>query len=314
MSITRSSVLKGPGYFVRDSVTFHTNGIIAATPNLTRFDIATSRSGKVDERTDDVTWPVTFTPTGELSEALLGALYPAGYLNPTIGASIFPSSDKTLAITGITHTTGNVFTLKATALTKMPVLNLSAARTLFGEAEFTGIRQDNTPWSTDGSIGALSDQGSPAATDSDPANIPTEPADAAWGSIITSFETEAGWTVEPTLTLTPVKTDREGTIDMTIADVGFLAKCRPMGTTMAQVLNNMSLQGTSMARGVSTRTRSADLTLTTTAITCVLKNAALVTAGFRWGATELRQGEIGFVTSRAYSTGAYGALMTLAAN
>ncbi len=312
--LDRTTVLRGPAHIVRDSVTFHAQAAITAEPNLTRFQIETSRSGKVDERALDATWPVKFVPTGEINADILAALFPAAYLNPVIGTSIFPSTDKTLVVTGITHTTGNVFTLKSSALTRMPNLVLAANKTLFGEAEFTGIRQKSTAWSTAGSLTGISDQGSPAAGDSDPADIPSEPATAAWGSIIADIETEAGWTIEPTLELKPEVSDREGTYDMTLVGVGYMAKCRPLGPSMATIQNAMAHQGTSAARGASLRPLSADLTLETTTLTATVKNAALVSAGFRWGANELRIGEIGFVAQRNYDAGAYGALFEIALN
>lgn len=312
--IARATILRGPGYFVRDSVTFHTTGDIVAAPNVTTFDVATSRSGNVDKRLSDVVWPVRFTPTGEVSSGLISALYPSGYRTPVIGSSIFPATDKTLAITGVTHTSGNVFTLKNTALTRMPNLRLSAGAPLFGEAEFTGIRQDDTPWSTDGSIGAVTSNGTPASGDSDPADIPTEPYSAVWGSLLADIETESGWSVEFGLNVNPVGTDRQGTLDMTLGGVEVLAKCTPVAASLADILGNMHIQGTDMARGVTTRTRSADLVLTGTTLTVTLYNAFLATAGFRWGNTTLRQGEVGFVAQRAYATGAYGALFDIAIN
>lgn len=313
-TLDRTTVLRGPAFIVRDSVTFHAQAAITAEPNLTRFQIETSRSGKVDERALDATWPVKFTPTGEISSGILSALFPAGYLNPVIGSSIFPSTDKTLVVTGITHATGNVFTLKSTALTRMPNLVLAANKTLFGEAEFTGIRQKTTAWSTAASLSAISDNGSPGSADSDPSAIPSEPATAAWGSIIADIETEAGWTIEPTLEIKPEVSDRDGTYDMTLTGVGFMAKCRPIGQTMATIQNAMALQGSSAARGASLRPLSADLTLTTTTLTATVKNAALVTAGFRWGGNELRLGEVGFVAQRVFDAGAYGALFSVELN
>ncbi len=306
--LSRSTILRGPGLVVYDSTTIHTVGDVTAAPEVTRFDVQTSRSGVVDQRVGDAMWKVGLTPAGVWNTTLLGKLFP--HLNPTIGASVFGASDRALSIAGVNQTTGNKITLSAAAVTKCPAIIPSAGKTLFGAMEFTGLRTNDSAWSTDNTLVTVGNE-TVSAADADRDDILTQPYDAAWGSLLADIETETGWTISTELRFAPVTTDRQGTVDMTVEGVSVLAKCVPVAATLTNIVNNMPLQGTSMARGVSTRTRSDTLTISGTGVEVVLNHAALVQGGFRFGGTTLRQNEVGFVAHRTISTGVYGALMTL---
>lgn len=308
--INRAAMIGGPGIVTWKSTTLHHKGAVTLTPNLSLFDIDTERSGVIDRRVDDLTHTCKLTPAGAWSDALIALLFP--YLNPVVGSHIYGATAYPLVVTGITHTTGNVLTLKDAAITKMPTVTLSAGKTLLGEAEWTGLRGDGVAWSTDNGAFDVGSNGSPGGTDIDHEDIITQPYNAVWGSHITDLETESGWTIEFETSFEPRKTDRQGTINMVLQRVAVMAKCVPVNVSAETLMDKMSMQGTDMARGVSVRARSADLAITGPGVAATIHNAALVRAGYRFGGKELRTSEIGFTAVRSYSVGlVYGALCTL---
>jgi len=82
--------------------------------------------------------------------------------------------------------------------------------------------------------------------------------------------------------------------------------------TMAQLEAQAAAQG--VALGTLLSGLSADLVLTASAGAPVvtLKNAAIIEHGYAFGAEPLRQGEVTWVTSRGFTTGAPNAVATVA--
>jgi hypothetical protein len=73
-------------------------------------------------------------------------------------------------------------------------------------------------------------------------------------------------------------------------------------------------QGTGAQRGRSLAAAGADLTITgeDTSSIIVLKNANLKEGGFMFGSTVVRDGELAWLATVPFTTGAPGAIMTLA--
>jgi hypothetical protein len=303
MSMQRSDIIRGPGIVALNTDVFYCKGDIEAALEMKRFQVENQIHGKVDERIDDVTAKIQFTPAGEIETALLSALYP--HANPVIGASIFGASD----VAAYVHTkAGRKVTFHASALTKMPPLILSTNKTAFGQAEITAVRKNNTAFDTANSLFtdaavAFSD------TSFSSANVKTEKYTAVWNSI--TIETESGWTIEPDMSINYHTTDEIGTVDATLEGVSVMAKCRPLNLTESQILDNMKAQGTGNLRGKSLR-GGLNLVITGTTKTITIYDAALVVGPLRFGNAVLRGGEIGFMAQRAESTGTFGALFAFA--
>ena len=82
MGTTRQSIIRGPGTVAFGGVKFFdSNGITAEIDSATQ-EVPSSIVGKLDTIKTDQTGKVTLTPVGNLSEALLGVLFPAWMQTP----------------------------------------------------------------------------------------------------------------------------------------------------------------------------------------------------------------------------------------
>lgn len=303
MPLARASIIRGPGLVALASAVFYSRDVQANT-ELARFQIAPDVFGEVDNRIDDVMAKILFTPEGELEN--LATLYP--HQSPVIGASLFGASDTEAYVHSLA---GKKVTFHAAALTRMPELILSANKTLFGQAEITCIRKNNTAASAAASLftiatTALSD------TSFTTAGVKTQHYAAAWGTVLTSILTEGGWRITPEMRVRFHQSDEVGTVDATLEGVSVLAKCRPLNLAESDILDALRLQNSASAVRGTTLRRGENLVLTGTGFTVTLHDAALVEGPLRWGRAELRAGEIGFISHRAESSGAFTNLFTLA--
>jgi hypothetical protein len=309
MAIPRTSLVVGPAKVTQNGGTFFTLGNIEPRLDIETLEIVNDMHGKVDERVIEVPVDVGFVPEGAWMGANIAALWPYG--NPTFGASVFGAVDKPMVIHG---NDGAIHTIHASALTKMPSLFLSATKTMIGEARFRGVRKDNTEWTAADSLYSIT-SGAYAHPAFSPANIKVQRYTAAVAGLagFTSFDTEDGWTIDFETTLTYITTDGGGAVDAKIGNVSVMAKCKPIGPTSQQIVDALKYQGAGASRGRSIA-GAADLVITgedtTTIIT--INKPGLKQAGFRFGSTVLRQGEIGFVATRSFAAGVPGALFTLA--
>ena len=307
MTIDRADIIRGPAIITFKSQTFYTEGDITLTPNLSTFKINTAALGEVDERLDDIITDISFKPAGVWTAAQIAVLWP--YANPTIGASVFGASDSDVTIQTIA---GQLLTFKAGAITAMPDIVLSANKPMIGDVTITCIGANETAWTDDAkrasvSANAFSD------TSFDPTQVFTIPYAAAWGGDApwSAIETEDGWTITHDLQLDDVGTDSNGLVDRSVRSVGVMAKCTPVGVSEAQLLALLKIQGAGIQRGASLGSNANDLVIqgaSTGDPKVTVANAAPKEAGFRFGATTLRAGEIGFVAITKITTGARVAL------
>jgi len=303
-------------------VTWNTNGIfytrdpieVSIDPQV--FDISTDAHGVIDHRVSNHQVVVRCTPEGRITAGLFGTgagtLWPYG--NYAIGSSIFGitenhATDATLVIDSKDL---KLHTLHNAAVTSMPTITLSTTKTVIGPVEFTGIRTNSGTWAADDTLYSVDEVGS-AFVDSGFAvtDIKTQVYTGVWTAItgFTSISTYDGWTIEFSVDTVDVEVDDTGLIDRRISNVSAMARCIPVGSTptVTQIAGQQKLQATAgYARGMTMGTNAADLVITgadaTTVVT--LKNASLKSAGYRFGSTTLRVGEIGFVTTRKLTAGA----------
>lgn len=298
MSIDRSTIIRGPAIVGFNSQMFYSKDDIVVSPQVKRFQVESSMYGKVDERLDDISFEISFTPAGEWEA--ISTLFP--YASADIGASVFGAVDKNLTIQ---TKAGKLITFYACAVTKMPSLSLSANKTAFGPVTFTAIGANNTAWSSAAKRVAIADQAFSDTTFS-PTAIKTVPFSAAWGLVApwSAFVSQDGFNVDFNISLEPVSVDSDGTVDMTLGSVEATCRCVPVGITEAQLMALLSVQGGSVARGISLSSAANDLVLTGSGASLTLYNAAPVAAGMRFGNKALRAGEVEFVTCRKFTTGA----------
>lgn len=292
MSINRNTILRGPGTVVFGGATvFDANGITCEIESATA-GLPSSVSGEIGTIKTDQTGRVSFIPCGQVSSAILAALFPYGAA--AIGSSACGAADAPCVIHAVA---GTKVTLLNACISKMPEIYLSPVKTAFGAVEIAaalglakGPTDDAALYTVEQ---AAYDAGAP-----DPTGI-TGVAYAGTFGALSIPDTADGWTITPEVTLNPVSTDTLGTIDWTVASVGCTAKCTPLGLTEEQILAALP----------ATRARGSliggdDLVVTGAGgLKVTLHGASLVTGPLQWGNTQLRAGEIGFTAHRSFAGG-----------
>jgi hypothetical protein len=261
--------------------------------------------GEMDEVYTDLVVKGTGTP---LTYDNLAVLWP--YLQPVIGGRIFGNADAALQWVS---NNGDVITVRAGAVTRMPDLILGVEKAGIGEMEFSGVVGNGLDPSASNSYYTIATGqtfGAPAVT---AAKIPRQKYMAAWGNVagFTSFQAQEEWTIAHELKLGPVKIQGR-TVDMKILSYRAMAKCRPAEPTMAQIDGALLAQGAAATHGAKLSATAADLVITgAQTVSVTVKNAALKRAGFVFGGKALRNGELGWVSTINVSSGTATAALVL---
>jgi hypothetical protein len=304
--ITRANLIAGPARLVRGAGSVHTKDSFTVNLQKSTFPIVLEGYGQVTERSEDLIVSAQFTPDGRWNAATRAFLWP--WLNPTIGADPFTSADVPTVIHDVN---AHAHTIIASAVTQMPSLFLSAAATMVGPCTITGIRGTGLAYGALASYYTVATSGG-TFTDTGfvPSEIKVQPYTGSWTAVsgLTSIESESGWTVEFNLGVGFMKTDNGGTSRAAITGVSALARCTPVGLTTADILTAFA----DANRGASVHQGDLVITGADSSTIITLKNAGLVQAGFRFGASVLRDNELGFVSARTFTSGAPGAIATFA--
>lgn len=309
----RSSIITGPAKIVRNSLACHTQGDVEVREVIDRMPVVVDAYGTIDDRAIDATVTISFTPDGRWSSDIRSLLFP--HLNPTVGSDIFTASDVPLTIH---DSNSHLHTVIASACTKMPQIILRPNATMLGACEFLGIRGTGADWNDEnklytqaGSGGTLADAAFTIA------QIKTQIYSGVWSGITgfsSAFYTVDGWTVDSEVEMERIQIDEVGTVKAVLKSVRFMAKCRPLGVSYANITAALKSQGTGGSRGRSLAATAADLAITgedgSTIVT--LKSANLYEGGFKFGATQVRDGELAWITTRPFSSGVPQAVATLA--
>ena len=311
--IARTDIVTGPARLVRGSGSVHVRESFEVLVDKPQFQIILEGYGPIDSRDEDAMVTTGFTPDGRWNAATRAFLWP--YLNPTIGSDPFGSSDTP---TVIHDSNAHVHTIIASAITQMPSLVLSAVTPMIGQATITGIRGTAKDWNDANGLYTVATSGG-TFTDSGfiPSEIQTVDYTGVWGSVtgFGAIKTQAGWTIDFNTGIEFFKLDEVGTCKASLVSVEVLARCMPIGISAANVLAALDVSEAGSARGKSGNVLAADIVITGAgggAPVVTLKSAKLVKAGYRFGARVLREGELGWVATRNFSSGVAGALCTLA--
>ena len=320
MSLTRLSIIRGPAVVIYttaggSATTLFSKGDIQLRMANQTFDIATSLFGVVDKRTNQRSVEITFTPTGELTTAFCGVLWPHGSKNP--GDSLIGAGNPTIQII---PKTGYQYTFYGAVVTKQPQMMLSTTKTLIGSVTFTAIGKEGVLWSTAGSLydQATANFGTYAFSAS---NIRTCPYSGSWGSgpVLALADTKDGWTVDFNVSTTPVEADSFGIVDYTVGDNVATAHCTPLTVSESTLTAFLNLQGSGADRGQSLLSGN-DLAITPTTGTPVgsanvtLKNCSILQVGYDYDLQALRVPQIQFTSIRTLVTNALVPAYTIAAN
>jgi hypothetical protein len=306
MSITRVALVAGPAKIVRGAYTILTRESFAVNINKPQSSVSVDAYGEIDSLDEDAIVSLSFVPDGRWTADSRALLFP--YANPTIGSDPFTSADVPTVITDINS---HVHTIKASAVTAMPSLRLSSQGTMItGNCEITGVRGTGLAWTEADSLYKIATSGGTYADAGfNASDVLIQQWTAAWGTILASIPTQDGWTIDFPMSVGYHKAEDTGTVKGSILSVGAVAKCTPVGLSTSALTDAMLIQSTGAVRGKSARGLATDLVITGAVSGSVtLKNAKLITAGQRFGATVIRDGEIGFVAARNVTSGTGGAL------
>jgi hypothetical protein len=293
--MNRTALVKGPCKITYASATFYSKDDVVVSIEETTFNIETSAHGKVDERITDAIVKVAFTPCGEWEA--MATLFP--YAATVPGTSLFGASDVPLTIESLVSDKDKVV-VNAAAITKCPDILLGAKQTLFGPMEFTGVPSNNTEWSAANRLVTITTNSTlPTGTNFNTSSMITQGYTAAWGSLITSFETYDGFRISFNVSTSPIETDRLGVLDMTFDSLEVECRAKPIQTAAA-LITAMQIDGTGARRGRSINASGADLVITgdTGAVIVTLKKAAIKGGALHFHRNTPRPGEFVWVATK----------------
>lgn len=158
------------------------------------------------------------------------------------------------------------------AVSAMPPVILSAIQSALGAVSFVCFRKEGAAWADANSLYTVS-KVALSDTPPDAADIPTQAYSCVFGAAPwDAFKSRGPVTITPTLQLEPVTTDGLGTLGMKIAGIEVAATLQPQDFSESQLLDLLTMQGGTAARGKSV-TR-ANLVVSGTGVHCTLYNGA----------------------------------------
>jgi len=190
------------------------------------------------------------------------------------------------------------------------------------DVEFTALLKNNANPEDQGAYYVVKTGATFTETTFSKANFKRVRFTGAWGALagFTTITPQDGFQVAWNLNLKPVVVDGLGTVDMTHGGLVAGCKCIPIGPTLSQIETQVKLgtidtgtpSGKETAHGTLLSANAADLTLTGTGISVVLKNAAITESGYVFGSEKLRVGEMAWETTRGFTAGVANAVATVA--
>jgi hypothetical protein len=301
MPLARASVIDGPGSMTFGALKLYAQDQMSADIELDtwRPSLATF-GGAGAPRLRDARGKLTISPTGNITAAMIAALWPTALRTPVIGASMHGAAD----VAAVLHSVaGKTVTFPNVALAGLPDLTLSPQGTAIGQVSLNALIANNVERTA---TGAFYTTGTTAWNETlTETEIAAVPYVGVWNSV--TFYTEAGWKVTFDLQLSPRYVDGVGTIDYQVAGLTVRASCVPVNIAEADLIGYLRPEG--LALGASMRqTKNLVITGASGGLVVTLYDAVLMRGPCRWGKTALRAGEIGFEASRDTSTGAMFAL------
>jgi hypothetical protein len=298
-TFTRSNLGRGPAHVTYNGATLFTRDSIVSRHAPAWDGVRTSLYGEVDQFKRDLVIKVALPLWGAWEN--LGTLFPAAALNPTIGASVFGAADAPLTLFG---RNGDQIQYTNAQITKLADLHLGVNGDLFAAAvEFTCLCANAANPEELGAYYTV--QSGVAYADSAFAktNFLKVRWSGSWGAKpgFTSFAGQNGFRIGWKFELKPVVVDGYGTRDMTVAGFKGTCKCIPIGPTLAQLEAAAQAQG--VALGGLLSNGAADLAITGSGHSVVLKNAAITEHGYAFGVEPLRLGEMAWETTRGFAAG-----------
>lgn len=314
MSIARSALIGGPAKVSFNGGVYFSREDIDLAVEVSTSDQSASMHGEAtDEVVTDVIAKIPMQLWGAWEN--LPLILPTSYTQPVIGSRIMTDADVPLVIASSAPSlaAGDVFTVRAAGITKLPDLYLGVDKPLFGPMEFTGVIGTGLDMETATSLYTISSAAYSDATFAK-TNFKQQLYNAAWNGVtgFTAFQAQDGWTITHELKLEPVKIQTR-TVDYKIIGYRCMAKCKPIGPTSTQLQTQLGVQGTANPLGHLLSANSADLVITgQNGVVVTIKNAALKGGKYVFGNKALRYGEFGWVSTVGFTAGVAQARATFA--
>ena len=328
-------IYSGPGKVYFNSKSFHAqgeNGQVKLTLEQKTAAVAQAELGRASETFEDVNAKISVTPFDDYS--LLATLFPKNLgVTNSVGTGLLKvgayAHDASFVTSGGTNTAamvpaviwcadGSEYSLVRAAITKHPDIMLGASTPLFGSCELTCIG-DTSKMPGDSAylfganpVSGLQDYGTAAIADPDATfawtNFIRERWTGAYGTIaagvvtgltgFTGMESEDSWTISVNAKYSPVHVQKI-LKHMKLDSVEVVAKCKLVGPSHTQLL------ATLLARASGSRMANQTYGLQLTSASgkkVTLNNCEVKGAGITTGGTNVRAGEIGFVSAYTFTT------------
>lgn len=311
------NIIIGPAIVTWNGKSYYSKAGITAEFKRDTFTIETDFDGTIDERMKTQMTEVSFQPDGQISN--LSKYFP--YAATDIGKSIFGATVLPLVIQtkfGGAGNTGQTITYPRAALSKLPQLRLRPTDTLFGDMTFTCLGVPSVQPNTANVWQAIADAAFADATFDETAIITDTYSAAYGGSPYNTMGSMAGFEVNITAGTETITADDFGIVDMVLKSLTATAKFAPSNLTEAQVYALLANQGSGYVfPGQSLAKSNTDLVISgsgnaTHTLTVTIKNAGPKQGGFLYSTSKHRFEAVEFTSKRVWTSGAAGALWTMA--
>lgn len=290
---------------------------------------------------DDYSLLATLFPKnlGVSAPTLTGALKIGAYAHDASFVTSGATNTSALVPLDVWCADGSEYFLVRGAITKHPDIMLGASTPLFGSCEFTCIGDPTKMPGDSGYLfaatpmsGLLEPAGSDGSANADPdasfawTNFVRERWTGVYGTLsgttitpltgfgdVTPMESEDSWTISVNAKYSPIYVQKI-LKHMKLDSVEVVAKCKLVGPTHSQILATMLAPATSRPSGsrMANQTYGLQLMSAGTSKKVTLMNCELKGAGITTGGTNIRAGEVGFVSAYTFTSGAANPILTFA--
>ena len=286
MSVTRSTLVRGPATAKVGSVVLHTQAGIESTFNVEAVPVESDQYGEIDRLVSAKYCETSLIPVGALSAGLLTLLHP--HQTPDLGASFLGATDTPF----IVHSkAGQKITFANYGVWAPPNVRLSATKTAFSSAaNFRHGLKDATEPDAAGAYYVLASEAWAAA------NYALGADTIAAGAVTaligdTPVSSTEGFELSATYGWKPVPDDNVGIPDWTLDTVSAAITFTPSAGTEAGLL---ALMPFGQAVGTSVRSGKDFVVSSANGLTMTIYDAFLLKGPLRFGRTALRQGQLAF--------------------
>lgn len=300
----KPTIIAGPAIIQHNGQTYYTEGDITLNLNRETFNVVTALAGTIDERLVSQLVEIRFKPVGALDVVAKYLPYAATQIGSLLIDQTTPKSVVIWAKDGVKTTWANGF------VSALPSFTLSPTATAIGEMTIT-VLDDPTEEPTDAAAWNAITSAALADTSFDETKILTPRYTAEWGSFA-DIESEAGFTFEPVMSISPKRVANYGNVNFMLTDLVVGARFVPTNLTEAEIWQLLRLQDSGALLPGQSLGSTDDLVISGGGVSFTLAQCGPKTAVTQYGLEPLRQGEVVFVSRKKWTAGTLQALFTIA--